>query len=74
MVKEIRIYVEGGGDDNKTWIIVREGFSVFLKDLKEIADINKIYLRIIPCGLVEQLKIILLQLWSQILMLLMFYL
>ena len=50
MVKEIRIYVEGGGDDNKTWIPVREGFNVFLKDLRDIADRKKITLRIIPCG------------------------
>ena len=50
MVKEIRIYVEGGGDSNKTWTVIRRGFSIFLKDLREIADKNKIDFYIIPCG------------------------
>lgn len=50
MVKEIYIYVEGGGDSTKTWTVIRRGFSIFLKDLREIADKRKIGFHIIPCG------------------------
>ena len=50
MVKEINVYVEGGGDDNKTWTPVRKGFSAFLKDLRELAGRKKIVFKIIPCG------------------------
>jgi hypothetical protein len=36
MVKEIRIYIEGGGDDRDTKRQIRQGFSGFLKDLVQI--------------------------------------
>lgn len=50
MVKEIRIYVEGGGDSNNTKRQIREGFNSFLKDLKQVARDKKIKWDIIACG------------------------
>ncbi|HYW18912.1 MAG TPA: DUF4276 family protein [Nodularia sp. (in: cyanobacteria)] len=34
MVKEIRIYIEGGGDGKNTKALIRKGFSQFLKQFK----------------------------------------
>lgn len=50
MVKEIRIYVEGGGDKKDTKARMREGFSGFLKDLSKIARSQRIKWQIIACG------------------------
>ena len=41
MVKEIRIYIEGGGDKKDTKKAIRIGFSEFLKDLRQIAQKKK---------------------------------
>ena len=32
MVKEIRVYIEGGGDGKNTKALIRQGFSGFLQD------------------------------------------
>jgi hypothetical protein len=50
MVKEIRIYVEGGGDSQNTKRQIREGFSYFFKDLIQSARSKRIKWAIIPCG------------------------
>jgi len=50
MVKEIRIYVEGGGDKKETKARVREGFSGFLQDVVKIAQSKRIKWKIIICG------------------------
>jgi hypothetical protein len=50
MVKEIRIYIEGGGDDRDTKRQMRQGFSGFLKDLVQIARSKRIKWDIIVCG------------------------
>lgn len=49
MVK-IRIYIEGGGDDNNTKRQIRQGFSNFLKELVDIARNKRIRWQIIICG------------------------
>jgi hypothetical protein len=49
LVKEIRIYVEGGGDkDSKAWL--RIAFSQFLGSLKESARAKRIGWSVIACG------------------------
>jgi hypothetical protein len=50
MVKEIRIYIEGGGDDRDTKRQIRQGFSSFLKDLVQMARSKRIKWDIIVCG------------------------
>jgi hypothetical protein len=50
MVTEIRIYIEGGGDKKDTKKAIRLGFSEFLKDLRQIAQENRIRWQIIICG------------------------
>jgi hypothetical protein len=50
MVSEIRIYVEGGGDQKDTKARFREGFSLFFKEIKEMARQKKICFSIIACG------------------------
>ncbi|BCL38201.1 DUF4276 family protein [Nostoc sp. MS1] len=50
MVKEVRIYVEGGGDGKNQKALIRQGFSQFLKPLVEIAKSKKIKWDIIICG------------------------
>jgi len=50
MVKEIRIYIEGGGDKKDTKKAIRIGFSEFLKDLRQIAQKKRIRWQIIICG------------------------
>lgn len=50
MVKEIRIYIEGGGDSKNTKASLRQGFSTFLNKLVEIARSNRIRWQIIMCG------------------------
>ena len=56
MVKEVRIYVEGGGDGSHTKAKVRIGFSGFLKDLITIARSKNIKWQIIACGSRETAK------------------
>ncbi|MEG3928960.1 MULTISPECIES: DUF4276 family protein [unclassified Microcoleus] len=50
MVKEIRIYIEGGGDGKNTKQLLRGGFSFFFKELVEVARSNKIKWNITVCG------------------------
>lgn len=50
MVKEIRIYVEGGGNDNDTKKRLRQGFSIFLKEVIDLARSQRIKWQIITCG------------------------
>lgn len=50
MVKEIRIYIEGGGDGKNTKALIRQGFSSFLKEIVNIVKIKKIGWKIIICG------------------------
>ncbi len=50
MVKEIRIYIEGGGDGKNTKALLREGFSSFTKVLIQIARSKRIRWQIIICG------------------------
>jgi hypothetical protein len=50
MVREIRIYIEGGGDGKNTKAFIRQGFSQFFKPLIEIAKSQKIKWDITICG------------------------
>ena len=50
MVKEVRIYIEGGGDGKNSKASLREGFSNFFKELKVIARNNQIKWDIVMCG------------------------
>ena len=50
MVSEIRIYVEGGGDQSTTKALFRQGMSSFLKDLRQLAQNKRIRWSIIVCG------------------------
>ena len=50
MVTEIRIYVEGGGNDRYSWKKLRAGLSNFLNPLRELARSRRIGWSIIPCG------------------------
>lgn len=50
MVGEIRIYVEGGGDQRSGKASVQEGFSKFLSSLKEMARERRIRWYVVACG------------------------
>lgn len=50
MVNEIRIYVEGGGDQRSGKAAVQEGFSKFLSPLKDKARERRIRWNVIACG------------------------
>jgi Domain of unknown function (DUF4276) len=50
MVKEVRIYIEGGGDGKNTKALIRQGFSQFFKPLVELARSKKVKWNIIICG------------------------
>ncbi|MGD1909826.1 MAG: DUF4276 family protein [Rivularia sp. (in: cyanobacteria)] len=50
MVKEIRIYIEGGGDGKNSKALIRRGFSTFFRDLVELARSKKIGWTITVCG------------------------
>ena len=50
MVKEIRIYIEGGGDGKNTKAPLRRGFSIFFKELVQVACSKKIKWNITVCG------------------------
>ena len=50
MVTEIRIYVEGGGDSKDTKAFLREGMSIFMKDLVATARSRRIQWRLVTCG------------------------
>lgn len=50
MVKEIRIYIEGGGDGKNTKSLFKKGFSGFFKDIVEVARQKRIKWNIVICG------------------------
>ncbi|MBO1058746.1 MAG: DUF4276 family protein [Dolichospermum sp. JUN01] len=50
MVKEVRLYIEGGGDSQKTKSLIRQGFSQFFKKLVNKAKTEKIKWNITICG------------------------
>jgi hypothetical protein len=50
MVSEIRIYVEGGGDDKSTKIELRHGFDTFFRELVQEARNKRVRWKIITCG------------------------
>ena len=50
MVKEIRIYIEGGGDGKDTKARLRGGFSFFFKELVQVARSKQIKWNITVCG------------------------
>jgi hypothetical protein len=50
MVKEIRLYIEGGGDSRETKLKLSHGFSAFLRDIVSLARKKRIKWFIIACG------------------------
>ncbi|MBD2345821.1 DUF4276 family protein [Anabaena subtropica] len=50
MVKEVRIYVEGGGDGKNQKALIRQGFNQFFRPLVELARSKKVKWSIIICG------------------------
>ena len=50
MVKEIRIYIEGGGEGKNTKALLRRGFSIFFKELVQVARSKQINWDITVCG------------------------
>jgi len=50
MVNEIRLYVEGAGNDIHTKKLLRDGFRIFLNELVLIARMKRIKFQIIACG------------------------
>lgn len=50
MTREIRLYVEGGGDEGRTKRRFRQGFSAFLGELKERARAKRIRWEVVACG------------------------
>ena len=50
MVKEIRIYIEGGGDGKDTKARLRGGFSFFFKELVQVVRSKQIKWNITVCG------------------------
>lgn len=50
MAKEIRVYVEGGGDRKDTKAQVKQGFRAFLNDLVILAREKRIRFDVIACG------------------------
>lgn len=50
MVREVRIYIEGGGDRSDTRAAIREGFSRFLDPLRQLARTRGLRWAITVCG------------------------
>lgn len=50
MTREVRIYVEGGGDGGKGKAAIRRGFSAFLNEFHEAARTRKGGVTVIACG------------------------
>jgi hypothetical protein len=50
VVREIRIYIEGGGNDRLSWRKIRAGFGEFFDSLRQLARSHHIEWSIIPCG------------------------
>jgi hypothetical protein len=49
-VREVHIYVEGGGDDSDSLAFMRDGFGTFLRDLRDCARRKGIRWKIVACG------------------------
>lgn len=49
-MKEIHVYVEGGGPTERTRRPLREGMTTFLKDLKASAEGKRIKFKVVMCG------------------------
>jgi hypothetical protein len=49
-VREIKIYVEGGGDSNATRAELRKGFGEFTRSLKALAQERRLRFGIVACG------------------------
>ena len=49
-MKEIRIYVEGGGDGSDSRAAIRQGFSRFLRSLHDLARAKRSGLKVVLCG------------------------
>jgi hypothetical protein len=50
VVKEIRLYIEGGGDKKSTKFLIHQGFNKFFSQLHKLAQSHKIKWKIILCG------------------------
>jgi hypothetical protein len=50
LVSEIRLYVEGGSEDAEVKARLRQGFSIFLNPIRELARKRRIRWRLIVCG------------------------
>lgn len=50
MIREIRIFIEGGGQSRESKIAIRKGFSEFLRSLRDLAADRGIGWKVIPCG------------------------
>jgi hypothetical protein len=50
VVREIRLYVEGGGDGKDQKARIREGFSIFLNELRTLARSRRINWQVVACG------------------------
>lgn len=50
MVDEIRVYVEGGGDERGTKARLRQGFHTFLNSLVETARSKRVRFQLVACG------------------------
>ena len=50
MVDEVRIYVEGGGDGKSSKAKLREGFGIFLSELRQKAREKRIRWNLTACG------------------------
>lgn len=50
MVKAVRIYIEGGGDDRQGKRKLREGFRIFLREIAELCRARRIGFDVITCG------------------------
>ncbi|MEG3906708.1 DUF4276 family protein [Microcoleus sp. w2-18bC1] len=50
MVKEIRIYIEGGGEGKNTKALLRQGVSSFFKEIVQVVQSKKIKWTITLCG------------------------
>jgi hypothetical protein len=50
VVREIRIYIEGGGDGKDTKAALRRGFGEFLNPLRSKARRDYVRWRLVPCG------------------------
>jgi hypothetical protein len=50
LVNEIRIYIEGGGDQRDSKNHMREAFGIFLSELRELARTRRIRWTIVACG------------------------